>query len=261
MTQCRLLTAIRTASAAILTVAPTVGSAADPVHIEPFWLQLPDWTEDMRAMIDGAPALPSVPAGWMTGDAAVVLIDERHGRAGSRQKHLAATLLEQDAAVLELHVQSAPMHLLLSALSAAIVGLHQDVGAGLVVAIGRGAGGKRHCWQRRRPLWPTTLARMALTSWRLPPLYRGGQPLRSVLSLRWSRGGLRGPQCSVRRCRQRSRRRFRCRLSSRQSLLSRLRRNATASPRCCPPPPCPPSGRERSWPAQLRPPRCEREGR
>lgn len=81
-------------------------------------------------------AILTQPAGWQSGDAAVLLVPGGDWPDGLRE-HLAAALLAAGAAVLELpHGAPSPLPL-----AQAIHALRRDASAGIIVAIGRGEGG------------------------------------------------------------------------------------------------------------------------
>lgn len=114
-------------------------SAAEIMQHLPVWLPPPDGTAAQPG-----PAVLNLPPGWVAGDAAVVLAAGGDWPPGQRER-LVAALLGAGAAVLELNLprpgagaeERAQADLVL-----ALATLRGTTGAGLVVAIGHGAGGE-----------------------------------------------------------------------------------------------------------------------
>ncbi len=154
MSRCRPRTFAR-----ILLLAAALPSAAvagEPVHVEPLWLEPVSRHPTSQATTPfKVPALLRLPPGWMAGDAAALVIGDQPGPEEARD-HLVAALLDQNTAVLEIDVHTgrglspdspaAPTPTvpedLLPDLFAALLALRRDAGAGMVVAVGYGAGGK-----------------------------------------------------------------------------------------------------------------------
>jgi hypothetical protein len=148
------------AAALVAALAALAGPAApapakDQTHMEPFWL---DATGSKGEADRTVQALLSTPPGWMVGDAAVVVLSDGPWPGQAREQFVAA-LLDEEAAVLELDVNSA-LRLasegtragrlppptaaaeLVPHVRGAAEALRKDAGAGLVVAVGYGAGGE-----------------------------------------------------------------------------------------------------------------------
>jgi hypothetical protein len=144
---------IRAALALALAVAAPAGAASGHTQVELLWLQPPAASSGAGpAATPAMPALLSLPTGWMTGDAAVVLIDDPAWPPAARERVVATLLDEQGAAVLVIGPRPALSFTQAAAaatppgpqalLSAALLALRRDAGAGVVVALGYGAGGE-----------------------------------------------------------------------------------------------------------------------
>jgi len=134
-----------------VALAGTAARAADDISVEPLWIAAADPT---GAGFRTLPALLNLPLGWGIGDAAVLVVQDGPWLDALNQR-LSAGLLDEGAAVLELDVNTArgfspenahnapPLTAddLLPDVHAAVLALQRDVGAGLVVAVGRGSGG------------------------------------------------------------------------------------------------------------------------
>jgi hypothetical protein len=140
-------------AAALAALACPAASAFATEHtrLEPIWIETvkPD-----GAVGHTIPALLNMPTAWMVGDAAVVVLSDGPWPGLGRER-LVAGLLGEGAAVLELDVTTSrgfspenakmgppatPEELLPDVRGAADT-LRRDAGAGLVVALGHGAGG------------------------------------------------------------------------------------------------------------------------
>lgn len=137
------------ALAAFACSAPAL--ALEHTRLEPVWFE--------TAAPDGgaghtAQALLNLPPGWLIGDAGVVILSDRTWPGLARER-LVAALLEEEAAVLEFDVAAArgpgpenarpeaPVAAeLMPGVRGAVRALRRDAGAGLVVALGYGAGGE-----------------------------------------------------------------------------------------------------------------------
>lgn len=134
--------------------APAV-AAQEHTRIEPLWLE-PAHPEDAMGPVGyTVPALLNIRPDWVTGDAAAIVLSDGPWAEPVRDR-LVAALLEAGAAVLELDVNTARGFApdngatgpapsgrdLLPDVFAALQSLRRDAGAGLVVAIGQGAGGE-----------------------------------------------------------------------------------------------------------------------
>ena len=133
---------------------PAAVWAEEQARVESLWL-VPVSAQHGSAA--SAPALFDMPPGWAPGDAvALVVADHRAAPDGARDR-LAAALLREGAAVLELGApgargpapddSTAPPrarrpHDALPDLFAALMAVRRDAGAGLVVALGHGEGGE-----------------------------------------------------------------------------------------------------------------------
>lgn len=140
------------ALAAVLACPAGPVVAAEHTRMEAVWIAVvaPGGTSGHTV-----PALLNVPPAWTVGDAAVVVLSDgpRHGLARER---LVAALLGEGAAVLELdaatargfgpgNADAAPpatAEELLPVVGGAADTLRRDAGAGLVAALGHGAGGE-----------------------------------------------------------------------------------------------------------------------
>lgn len=137
------------AAGLVLTAAPAPGT--EHTRLEPVWI---DALGSDGTAGHTMPALLSVPPAWTVGDAAVVVLSEGPWPGLARERTVAA-LLSEGAAVLELDVTAArgfspdnartgppaTAEELLPDLRGATEALRRDAGAGLVVALGHGAGG------------------------------------------------------------------------------------------------------------------------
>lgn len=141
------------ALAAALSSAPAPRAAAvEYTHMEPVWI---DATGPDGTMSHTVPALLNVPPAWMVADAAVAVLSDGPWSGLARERMVGA-LLGEGAAVLELDVNTArgfsPENTkmgppptageLLADVRGAADALRRDVGAGLVVVLGRGAAGE-----------------------------------------------------------------------------------------------------------------------
>ena len=143
-----LLSSLAVAGAAGWTTAPA--GSPEYTHFEPLWIE-PAGPSSGPALTFRSPALLNLPPGWMTGDAVVMVVADRPGSDGGRDR-LVAALLEEGAGVLELDVHTARGHAsdraapqpraLLPDLFGALRALRRDAGAGAVVALGYGVGGE-----------------------------------------------------------------------------------------------------------------------
>ncbi len=124
----------------------TAQSASD---LPDFWLQAvwlpPAPTPNGEAWTPGDLALLHIPMGWSNGDAAVVVLwDGGSGRSGSRNR-VSHAFVTAGAAVLEVgYTPAAPDGSVPdpSLLPRALQALRHDLGAGLLVAVGNGEGGR-----------------------------------------------------------------------------------------------------------------------
>jgi hypothetical protein len=82
-----------------------------------------------------APALVTLPADWMAGDAVVVLAPDAAGQAGARERLVAALLLA-GSGVLEISRHRA--HALAVDFAAALDAAERELGAGIVAAVAQG---------------------------------------------------------------------------------------------------------------------------
>ncbi len=129
-------------SLVVLALAPGP-VAADPPWREPLWLYPPGADAPF-------PALLTLPAGWLLGDAAVLVLPEGP-EPGPFHHRVVEAMLAADAAVLELNpdmthgatpgLPAAMPTALRPVLAAAFLALRRDAGAGLMAAIGLGPAG------------------------------------------------------------------------------------------------------------------------
>jgi alpha-beta hydrolase superfamily lysophospholipase len=140
------------ALAAVLACPASPALGIEPARMEQLWIDTvaPDGTPSHTV-----PALLNVPPVWMPGDAAVVVLSDGPWPGPARER-LVAALLGEGAAVLELDAATArgfsPENAVVGApataeellpdLRGAVDALRRDAGAGLVVALGQGAGGE-----------------------------------------------------------------------------------------------------------------------
>jgi hypothetical protein len=139
------------AAALVALACSTPAPAQEHTRMEPVWIEAaaPDGEEGHTF-----PALLNLPPGWMVGDAAALVLFDAPW-PGLARENLVAALLDEGAAVLELDANAArefgpenpragpeptAAELALD-VRAAVGGLRRDTGAGLVVALGHGAGG------------------------------------------------------------------------------------------------------------------------
>lgn len=138
-------------TAALACPAAAGAGATEYTRMEPVWIDAvsPDGTAGHTI-----PALLNVPPAWMVGDAAVVVLSDGPWPGLARERMVAA-LLGEGAAVLELDVTTArgfspenatmgppaTAEELLPDVRGVADTLRRDAGAGLVVAVGHGAGG------------------------------------------------------------------------------------------------------------------------
>jgi len=147
----------RRLSAPVAALAAALAWPASPVlgtehtRMEPVWI---DTVAPDGAAGHTIPALLNLPSAWMVGDAAVLILSDGPWPGLARER-LVARLLGEGAAVLELDVTAArgfgPENAkvgppatadeLLPDVRGAVETLRRDAGAGLVVALGHGAGG------------------------------------------------------------------------------------------------------------------------
>lgn len=139
------------ALAAALAFSAAPVSATEHTRMEPVWI---DTVAPDGAAGHTIPALLNLPPSWMIGDAAVLVLSDGPWPGLARER-LVARLLGEGAAVLELDVTAArgfsPENArmgppatageLLPDVRGAVETLRRDAGAGLVVALGHGAGG------------------------------------------------------------------------------------------------------------------------
>jgi hypothetical protein len=139
------------AALAAFTCSPPA-SATEHARMEPVWIEAvgPDGEKGLTLA-----ALLNLPPGWMFGDAAVLVLSDGPWPDLARERLIGA-LLGQSAAVLELDVKKArqagsdkspagpapTVEELSLDVRAAVDVLRRDTGAGLVVALGHGAGGE-----------------------------------------------------------------------------------------------------------------------
>ncbi|HEV7265017.1 MAG TPA: hypothetical protein VGN83_08885 [Falsiroseomonas sp.] len=132
----------RVPPACLVLLLPTVAHAAPALEPEPPQEQML-WIAPRPAR--PLPALITLPPGWATGDAAVILLTDRQAAPPARDR-LRTPLLAEGAAVLELEFGRAPGRdcdrAALEALAAGAAALRQEIGAGLLVAVGFGCAGQ-----------------------------------------------------------------------------------------------------------------------
>ncbi len=123
--------------AGALAMAGPAGAASpgNPEHTsyQPVWLD-----GGMGFRRAQGPALLSLPPGWLSGDALAVLAPDEGWPRGQRDA-LVAALLDAGTAVMELNRPR--MTSVVEDLAAALRAARGEIGAGLVVLIGRGEGG------------------------------------------------------------------------------------------------------------------------
>lgn len=140
------------AAACAVLACSTPAPASEPARTEAVWIEeaAPDG-EQGRTI----PVLLDLPPGWSVGDAAVLVLVDAPWPGLSRE-NLVAALLDERAAVLELDGNAAwgfgpdnpragpepTVAELALGVRAAVGALRRDTGAGLVVALGHGAGGE-----------------------------------------------------------------------------------------------------------------------
>jgi hypothetical protein len=144
---------IATALAASLSLAVAMPGQAGPLddaRVEPLWLST-------RSTL----ALLTVPQGWALGDAAAVVVD---GQGVEERRRAVVALVGEGAAVLTLdsHPTSSPTAdagEMVPELLGALQALRRDAGAGLVVALGHGAGGEAALMAAREEMAAPQLGR------------------------------------------------------------------------------------------------------
>lgn len=142
MTSAPLRRAAFAAAAALLAGLPAPRVAAEPPRTVSLFIQAPAAGAAADAGCMGT-ALLTEPSGWSLGDAAAVVVADHEGRDAARDR-LTGAMLAEGAAVLELGTgglcggAAGPVAALFGALRV----LRWEAGAGLVVAIGHGAGGE-----------------------------------------------------------------------------------------------------------------------
>lgn len=133
------------AALAALACSASAASASEHTRMEVLWLRAAGPAAGAGRAV---PALLSLPGGWMAGDAAAVVLSDQPWPGVARARLIAA-LLEEGAAVLELDLDAARVGTtprtgaeLAADVRDAVETLQQDASAGLVVALGHGAGGE-----------------------------------------------------------------------------------------------------------------------
>jgi hypothetical protein len=132
---------------ALLLLAGAHGaSALEHAQEQLLWLEPhPAWVEAAPGRARPVPALLNLPPGWAVGDAAAILLADRRAEQPTLAR-LRATLLADGAAVLELEARPAPggdcARAPLPLLVAGAAALRQELGAGLLVAVGFGCPGQ-----------------------------------------------------------------------------------------------------------------------
>ncbi|MCO6417092.1 hypothetical protein JYK14_13105 [Siccirubricoccus sp. KC 17139] len=113
---------------------------AEPVtRTEPLWLEGPAFLGPGASL----PFLLTLPAGWTTGDAAVILVGPG---TDAWQEQLRDALTGAEAAVLELEPGGRPSERVLPLILAALRELSWQAGAGLVIALGWGEAAEAVLW-------------------------------------------------------------------------------------------------------------------
>ncbi len=141
---------VAAALAMVLTaLQPDTAVALGDTHIEPLWLRPASSSATGPIASNDTLAPLLLPSGWSLGDAAAVIVSDRPGMEEGHRRVVAA-LIEEGAAVLEIdwhmgrgrapHAASTPQDLVPN-LFGALLALRRDAGAGLMVALGYGAGG------------------------------------------------------------------------------------------------------------------------